>query len=277
MTEQIKGKPSGRIVILITLLLIAVVSILVVSNAVTTPEFNASTIASLDEKRDTVMKLAAAAVASSTTISAIPGDATTPVANQIAELTSYFILILAAILLEKMLIGVVGAVVFTYLIPSACLLGIINVFYKKDWIRVIAIKLAIFGIVLFMAIPASIHISDAIYDSYQASINHTLETAEQNNGYIEEKKKELSTGDQNWMGKIGEYVSDFTSKIGADLTAMVKKGEDTLAAFMEAVAVLIITSCVIPIVVILIFAWAIKIIFSFDIKGMSKIITKEAD
>lgn len=43
---------------------------------------------------------------------------------------------------------------------------------------------------------------------------------------------------------------------------------DTLSTFLETIAVLIITSCVIPIVVILIFAWIIKILFGFDIKGV---------
>lgn len=267
MTEHATSKPSRQLTIMVVLLLLAAFSILFVSKAVTSPEFNAATIASLDEKRDTVMKLAAAAAAASTAISAIPGDATTPIATQIAELTSYFIIILAAILLEKMLIAAVGYVAFVYLIPTACLLGIAYLHFKKEVLLNLSIKLAVFGIVLFAAIPASIQISDVIYDSYQGSINQTLEAAAQNKEFIENKKQELSIDDQGWMGKVGAYLSDFTSQIGADLSAMIKKGEDTLAAFMDAVAVLIITSCVLPIIVLLIFAGAIKILFGFDIKG----------
>jgi hypothetical protein len=52
---------------------------------------------------------------------------------------------------------------------------------------------------------------------------------------------------------------------------MIKKGENTLSVFLDTIAVLIITSCVIPIVVILIFAWIIKILFSFESKGVSTI------
>ncbi len=268
MTENIKNKPTNQIIILIALILIGTFSFLYLSKALSAPEANAATIASLDEKRNTVMKLAAAAVASSTAIAAIPGDATTPIANEIAGLTSYFIVILAAISLEKMLITVVGTLAFTYIIPAACLLAAIYVFYRKEVILVLAFKLAVFGVLLYAAIPASIHISDMLYASHQTSINETLVTAEQNKGYIEEKKNELSADDQNWMGKVGDYLSDFTSKIGANLSAMVKKGEDTLASFMDAVAVLIITSCVIPLVVLLIFAWIIRILFGFDIKGL---------
>jgi hypothetical protein len=277
MIEHIKMNFSKRTMVLITLLFIALFSILVVSRIVTAPDFNAATIESLDDKKVTVMKLAATAAASSTVLSLIPGDAAMPIANQIAELASYFIVILGAILLEKMLIVVVGYVSFTFIIPFACLLGISYLYIKKAVLINLAIKLAIFGIILFMAIPASIQVSDIIYDSYQASIEQTFETAKQNKEYIEEKKKDLSAEDQNWMEKIGDYLSNLTSKIGSDISAMVKKGEDTLTAFLDVIAVLIITSCVIPIVVILIFAWIIKILFSFDSNGVSTIFREKAE
>lgn len=271
MINTSKMEFSKRTIILITLILIALLSIFVVSKKVTAPDFNAATIESLDDKKVTVMKLAATAAASSTALSLIPGDAAMPIANQIAELTPYFIVILGAILLEKMLITVVGHIFFIYIIPGACLLGIAYLYLKIDVLRNLAIKLAIFGFILFLAIPASIHISDLIYDSYQASIEQTLETANKNKEYIEEKKKDLYEEDQNWMDKIGGYLSNLTSKIGINISEMIKKGEDTLSSFLDAIAVLIITSCVIPIVVILIFAWIIKIIFSFDSRGLSKI------
>jgi hypothetical protein len=261
---------SRQTMLLITLIFIALFSGLVVSRIVTAPDFNAATIESLDDKKNIVLRIAATAAASSTAISFIPGDAAMPIANQIAELTPYFIVILGAILLEKMLIAVVGYVSFTFIIPSACLLGISSLYIKKDVLRNLAIKLAIFGIVLFMAIPASVKVSDFIYESYQASIEQTLETANQNKEYIEEKKSDLYEEDQNWIEKVGDYLSNFTSKIGNSISEMIKKGEDTLSSLLDTIAVLIITSCVIPIVVILIFAWIIKILFSFDSSGLLK-------
>ncbi|SHH81543.1 hypothetical protein [Clostridium grantii] len=228
----------------------------------------------MDDKKATVIKLASTTAASSTALSLIPGDAAMPIANEIAELATYFIVILGSILLEKILIAVVGYVSFTFIIPFSCLLGIFYLYIKKEVLRNLAIKLAIFGIIIFIAIPISIQVSDLIYDSYQASIEQTVEIANQNKEYIEEKKKDLSEKDQNWMGKIEDYLSDLTSKIGIDISEMVKKGEDTLTTFLEAVAVLIIISCVIPIVVILIFAWIIKILFSFDSNGVSTILGK---
>lgn len=276
MKEQIRMKFSKRTMTLIALLFVALFSIFILSKIVAAPDFYATTIESLNDKEATVMKLAAIAAASSTALSLIPGDAAMPIANQIAELTSYFIVILGAILLEKMLITVVGYVSFTFIIPTACLLEIIYLYKRKDVLRNLAIKLAIFGIILFVAIPASIQVSNLIYDSYQTSIEKTIEKAEKNNNDIEKTKKDIYEKDRNWFEKIGDYLSDLTSKIGTDISEIVKKGEDSFTNFLDAIAILIITSCVIPIVVILIFVWLIKILFGFDSKGVPPLFREKA-
>lgn len=264
MIEPSKLKVSKRTIILIALILIAVFSFFVVSKVVTAPDFNASTIKSLDDKKITVMKLAATAAASSTALSLIPGDVATPIANEIAELTSYFIVILGAILIEKILMSVVGYLSFAFIIPFACLMGILYLYLKNEVLKNIAIKLALFGVILFATIPVSIHASDLIYASYQDSIEQTIETANQNKDDIDEKKKDFAEEDKNWMEKIESYLSNVTSKIGADINAMVTKGEESLASFLDAIATLIIISCVIPIIVLIVFALVIKILFNFD-------------
>jgi hypothetical protein len=264
MNEQNNTLISKRTGIMIALLLIALLSFFVISKVVTAPDFNAATIQSLDDKKVTVMKLAATAAASSTALSLLPGDVATPIANQIAELSTYFIVILGAILLEKILLSVVGYVSFTFIIPIACFLGILYLYLKIETLRNLAIKLALFGIVIFITIPVSIKMSDLIYDTYQNSIEQTIETAKANEEEIEEKKKEFAEEDKNWLEKIEGYLSNITSKIGADIQSIVKKGEDSLTSFLDAIATMLIISCVIPIVVILIFAFVIKIMFGFD-------------
>lgn len=269
MIQDSKAINSKRTIVLITLICIALFSIFVVSKFVTAPNFNAATISSLDDKKVTVMRLAATAAASSTALSLLPGDVATPIANEIADLTSYFLVILGAILLEKILISVVGYLTFTIIIPIACLLGILYLFAKNIVFRNLAIKLALFGLILFATIPVCIKVSDLVYESYQNSIEKTIEIANQNKEDIEEKKKDFAEEDQNWMEKIESYLSSVTSKIGSDITEMVTKGEDTLASFLDAIATLIIISCVIPIVVLIVFALVIKILFGFDSKRIA--------
>ena len=46
---------------------------------------------------------------------------------------------------------------------------------------------------------------------------------------------------------------------------LVQKVQDSLNHFVEAVAVMLITSCVIPILVLLVFFWLIKVLLDVDI------------
>lgn len=270
MMEEIKKKLFDRKVILsIALVFVALLSFFVISKIVTNPDFFAATIKSLENKKVVVMKLAAASAASSTALTLIPGDIATPIANQIAGLSTYFIVVLCAIVLEKTLITTVGYVAFTWIIPGACISGLIYLLSKQDVFRIFAIKLAIFGIVLFAAIPISVNISDMIYKTHQESIEQTVIKTEQNTKDIENKKQDLSDKDKNWMEKIGGYISNLTSSITTGISDIVKKGENTLSTLLDTVAVLIITTCVIPIAVILIFMWVIKILFGFDLISKS--------
>lgn len=259
-----ESKNLKPIIITLILISIALMSIFLIARLAGSPEFNAATIEALDQKKETVLKASLSAAAASTALTLIPGDTAMPIANEIAQLSTYFIFILGAILLEKMLITVIGHVVFTYVIPFACLLGILFLYTHQEVFRSMAIKLTIFGIVLYLAIPASIGLSEKIYESYESSVNQVIETVEDNNAFIEEKKEELNAEDKNWFNKLGEYLSDLTSSVGDNINGMIKKGEESLSSFMDFIAVLIVTSCVIPIVVLIIFSWIIKIFFGFD-------------
>lgn len=264
--ELIKEKFSKQaIIVIVVLILAALVSNLLISKIVSDPSNHAETIKSLDEKKITVTKLAAGAAASSTALSLLPGDVATPIAKELAELSKYFLIILSAIILEKTLVAVVGYVSFSWIIPIAFISGAIYVATNLELFGRIAWKLFIFGLVIFLAIPMSIEVSDIIYSTYENSLEQTIETTYKNNNYINEKKEELSKEDKGWMEKIGDYFSDLTSKIGIGLSEIVKKGEDTFSKYLDSIAVLIITTCVIPIIVILIFVWVIKILFGFEI------------
>lgn len=264
MIEPVEKKVSKRTIWTVAFVVIMLISIFGVAKLVTSPDFNASMIDTLDEKKATVLKVSLSAAATSTALSLLPGDVASPIANEIAELTTYFIIILGAILLEKMLLSVIGHVTFVYIIPLACILGVIYLYTKREVLKVLAIKMTIFGLVLFMAIPASIKVSELIYASYETQVAQTLQAAEANNAFIEEQKNDLAEEDKNWFEKASDYLSNLTSKVGIGISSMIKKGEETLSYMMDTIAVLIITSCVLPIVVILIFTWIIKILFGFD-------------
>ncbi|MFR3451715.1 MAG: hypothetical protein ACLTSX_09255 [Collinsella sp.] len=58
-------------------------------------------IATIDEKIDNVLTLTAGSAGASALISAIPGDAGSPIAEKLMDLSTGFLIVLAALFLEK--------------------------------------------------------------------------------------------------------------------------------------------------------------------------------
>ena len=253
-----------RIILVVVLLAIALISILGISKVASSPKFHAKTIKSLDEKKITVMELTAATAGTGTALAAIPTDATTPLANQILELSSYLLIVMGAIFLEKILLTLTGYITFNFLIPIACLLFGIYLFIKKDILRNLAIKLCVFGIVIFMLVPVSVKVSNLIECTYETSINQTIEEA-QNTEIVAEETTSEDTEESGFLSGLTSKVQDAISSISDNVSELIEKGKNALSNFIDAIAVLLITSCVIPIAVLIFFIWIIKIIFDINI------------
>ena len=234
-------------------LVIALISVFGVARVAASSEFHEETIAALDEKKETVMELAAASTATSAAITLIPGDTATPIAEKLADFSSYFLVVLCAIYLEKYLVTITGYAAFKVLIPIGCILYAISVFVKEDMCKRLANKLILFGLAIVLVIPASVKVSDLIESSYQSSIENTLETAKQT---AEEVEKEAESEEEK---------SGFLDSLTSTVTEIGTKVETSINNFIEALAVLIVTSCVIPIVVMMFFVWLVKSVLAIDI------------
>ena len=134
---------AKKVTAVIVLLVVMILSMTVVSKVAGDPENHRKTIESLDEKKEDVLKLTATSAAASTALAAIPGDATTPVANKLADLTSYFLIILMVVFLEKYLVTLTGYAAFTILIPIACVLLAAGICANKAVLKVLAAKIAL--------------------------------------------------------------------------------------------------------------------------------------
>lgn len=238
---------SKKIVAVIIPLVIACLSVFVLAKPASSPETYAKTIASLDDKKTTVMELTAASTAVSAAITLIPGDTATPIAEKLADLSTYFLVVLCAIYLEKYMLTLAGFAVFKILIPVVCLLFVVNVFWKNDvFVRLIK-KLSVFSLSLLLVVPASVKVSEFIQNTYEASINATIESAKEMSNELEDE------GEKNLWDRIKDGAS-----------SAVKKVEQSLNQFVEALAVLIVTSCIIPILVLIFFVWLMKILLGID-------------
>ena len=241
-------------------LLAALISIFVLSKYAASPEFHQKTIQALDEKKTTVMELAAASTAASAAITLIPGDTATPIAEKLADFSTYFLVVICAIYLEKYLVTITGYAAFMILIPLACVLLAINAYWKSRTCVNVALKLILFGMAISLVIPASVKVSDMIETAYESSIEETIDSAKQAAGLIESnaEEQESETEKKGFLDGIISGVQDSVANVA-------EKVESILNNFIEALAVMLVTSCVIPILVMVFFVWIIKMVLNVDV------------
>ena len=232
--------------------LIGLLSFFVFADSKMMTQLTAEVISSLDEKKAAVLSLATASTTASFAITAIPGDVGMPIAQNLADLSDYFILVFGAIWLQKYLIGITGFVTFKLLLPVVSFVLAANVFLQRGSLTLLAKKLFLFGLVFFAMIPTSLAISKHIESTQQESAEIAIQNVEKSQKELAEKNKK-----KNWL-------ESFISSVGDLAGGAMKKFQVTMNNMTDAVAVLIITTCLIPVLVVLFFLWAVKLIFGLD-------------
>ena len=273
-----ENEKQKKILFALIPIVIALLSFFVIARFTSSTEFNAKTIQSLDDKKTTVMELAAASTAASAAITLIPGDVGTPIANKLADLSSYFLIVLCAIYLEKYLVTITGYAAFKILVPIACVFFSGYLLWRKEILRVVAQKFLLFGLAVYLVIPASVKVADMIETTYASSIESTIETAKQTTDEIESEIGESGQVDDKSSNEKSQSDSDSDSKENADgffsgLFNKVQEGVSTATAnvenvlnnFIEALAILLVTSCLIPILVLIFFVWLVKMLLGLNI------------
>ena len=94
-------------------------------------------------------------------------------------------------------------------------------------------------------------------------------------GNVQEKENNNSGSVSNifdWAKDAISGAKDSVANVVENVTIstedLVQKVENSLNHFIEAVAVMIITSCVIPMLVLLLFFWMVKIVLDVDLSGV---------
>ena len=246
------------------LVLAALLSIFAVGKRASDPAYHQASIDALAEKQETVLELTAASTAASAAITLLPGDTATPIAEKLADLSGYFLIVLCAIFLEKYLLTITSYVSFTILIPAACALGIAALFSEK--LRAALGKLAwhllLFALAIAFAIPAGVKVSSMIEDTYRASIEETIANEEQTHEDIQSATS--GEADKSEKSGLSGLFSKVTEGITGAATAAVGQLKTVLNRFIEALAVMLVTSCLIPILVLLFFAWLVKLMLGIE-------------
>lgn len=234
-----ENEKQKKILFALIPIVIALLSFFVIARFTSSTEFNAKTIQSLDDKKTTVMELAAASTAASAAITLIPGD----VGN-----------------------------------PIACVFFSGYLLWRKEILRVVAQKFLLFGLAVYLVIPASVKVADMIETTYASSIESTIETAKQTtdeiesetgeSGQVDDKRsneKSQSDSDSDSKENAGGFFSGLFNKVQEGVSTATANVENVLNNFIEALAILLVTSCLIPILVLIFFVWLVKMLLGLNI------------
>ena len=234
-----ENEKQKKILFALIPIVIALLSFFVIARFTSSTEFNAKTIQSWDDKKTTVMELAAASTAASAAITLIPGD----VGN-----------------------------------PIACVFFSGYLLWRKEILRVVAQKFLLFGLAVYLVIPASVKVADMIETTYASSIESTIETAKQTtdeiesetgeSGQVDDKssnEKSQSDSDSDSKENAGGFFSGLFNKVQEGVSTATANVENVLNNFIEALAILLVTSCLIPILVLIFFVWLVKMLLGLNI------------
>lgn len=265
--KRIKENHIFRIVMIVLCIVIALVSNIVLSKNYSSPEYtvNKKTITYLDEKKTTALELCAGATALSAAITLIPGDTGTPIAEKLTDLSGYFLIVVSAIYLEKYLLTILGALTFRWLIPAVMIAIALYFGIRRDFFWKLGVKILIFGLAVYAVIPVSVHVSQLIYNTYQESIDTTLAETEnlisQTEGNAQSStESDQNSGDEGFFAGLVDKAKDTIEQAKDTASIATEQFKYMLNKFIDGLAVLIVTTCLIPILVMVFFVWIVKMI-----------------
>ena len=224
-----------------------------------------STIEVIDAKKSNVLALTTSSLALSAAITAIPDDAGTPVAEQLSQLAGNLGIVLAMLFLS-----------FGVLIPIVCVLfaislGIHGRLSTSRVLRVLGIRVLIVAAIAITVVPASVWVTQRVDETYQVSIAQEEAKAK---AEAEEKaaKENKSKSKQKQENKsFLDQLVDGAAQLGSALSSGVQSLTDSVITqatnLIEGAIVMIVTSCLIPLLVLAAFLWMGHALLGIDVSA----------
>lgn len=266
--------------------IVALVVLALLSGFVVRPHFADtktwdSTIEVIDQKKGNVLALTTSCVALSAGITALPGDTGTPVAEQLAQLSGNLGIVLAVLYLEKYLLTILWSVGLGILIPFALVLFAISLGIHGRWststvIRRVATRVLVVAIIGMVLVPASVWVSQKVDETYRVSIEQAQQKAADaadSDSSKASKKKTESTESKNVLEQLADGASGLVTSVTSGAKQMTDEIVQQVTDLIEGVIVMIVTSCVIPLLVLAAFLWLGHTLLGIDISGPASYLT----
>jgi hypothetical protein len=217
-----------------------------------------SSVETLEEAKSTVMGIAGATIAMSVVITFLPDDYATPLADSLADMNKYFIMMLGMIMFEKLLVIKGVPLVFRFVIPLAIILLLAYMFTKRELLKTLAIKIFSLALVLILVVPCGTGLSNKICSEYMSYVEETVSLAEDGAEKVEGISD--STSDKGFFEKVSVAFQSAIDGV-KDLFDYYK---GIIQRFIVSIVILLIAYCVIPVLTFALLLWILNQLFQFS-------------
>lgn len=257
---MLSAKHAALAIKILSLSLIAALSFFVFTAKLPESGFIRDSLESVEDSSDTVMKFSAATLSASLAISALPDDFATPLADSLADMNLYFVAILVALFLEKILIRFGIKAAFAILIPLACCAGVLFVITKRALLRSLAVRLCVLALAVAFVVPCSTHITGVVAADLTDYVNETIQETEGGAGKLQEAMEAENDG-----RTMFERLSDLFQAAIRDLSDLMLHFQNTIRKCMNSIAILILTNCLMPLLTFFVLKWILRELFQLAI------------
>ncbi len=247
---------SSKRYTMILLLVCAVLSMAVLSPIMSSTSIYTSVYETLDRQKDNISLLLVSASSASALITMLPDDLGTPIADKLADLSTYFLIALSVLCLGKFLLTTIAYILFAWVIPIYLGLKAWHIFHTQNQLYKLVKRIAVFFIALFFVIPVSAQICNGIETTFHDTIQDAIEIAAQQ-GDVSVNEKE----DKSLWDSLNELISTVTNSV----SNAIDWAKNILQQFLEATAVIMVTSCLVPLIVLLCVIKMAKELLKFDV------------
>lgn len=264
------------------IIFLMVLSFSVLTRIVPESKFVQETIQHLEESQNTIMKFSGTTIATSLSLSALPNDFASPLASTVSDLNTYFIFIFAVLFVEKLVVIEGIKIALVWMIPAACILYIAAILTSKEMFKNFAKKLLILGISIIMVIPISTHFTETVCADYLTYVDETIEEADAGANKINELMAE-----ENEDATFFDKLTDAFKTAIRDVNDLLAYFKNVVKKCVNSVAVMIVTTFVLPMLTMLLFRWLLTELFALHLpvpkvsvklpKELKKRFVKETD
>ncbi len=178
LQQRVKQNPR-QTALVVFFVMMAFISAVLITPYASSPQAYREIFNQLDDQKLVAMGMTSVVTVTSTTISMMPDDVGSAIAQELSDLVTPLMVIVCILTLEKFLLTTLGWAAFQIVILLACgLLAGYSIWFRKE-LLVWGKKMLVLGLAVAFLVPASVNMTIMIEETFQDSVSRIFTDANQ--------------------------------------------------------------------------------------------------